>query len=370
MQIISIVPRLPPATDGVGDYAVILARQLRQDYNIQTHFIVCDRIWEGQNTIDGFAVSKLSKTTGKGLVSLLSQQQINTVLLHYVGYGYAKRGCPTWLIDELENWRNSSDRRKLATMFHEVYAAGRPLWTSAFWLFWLQKKLAADLVRLSDRIVTSKQLYSEILLDLSQGKHQLIPAIPVFSNVGEPDLAPCLSQRQPWLVVFGGSNSRRRAYLESASKISHICRVFGIEKIIDIGTSTGLELSDFVEIPVIEKGKLSVPEIQEIFLNSQIGFIDYNPDYLAKSGIFAAYCAHRMLIISTKGSGCEIDDLESGRHYLVADSLVQTKLGIEQLQAIANNAYSWYQTHNLVSQAHIFAFQICLKHQLQLQKGY
>ena len=40
------VPRLPPAIDGVGDYALNLARQLRKDFNIQTHFIVGNSTWK------------------------------------------------------------------------------------------------------------------------------------------------------------------------------------------------------------------------------------------------------------------------------------------------------------------------------------
>jgi hypothetical protein len=38
MRIIAIVTNLPPAIDGVGDYALHLARQLRQDHNIYTCF--------------------------------------------------------------------------------------------------------------------------------------------------------------------------------------------------------------------------------------------------------------------------------------------------------------------------------------------
>jgi hypothetical protein len=39
-KIYQIVPRLHPRIDGVGDYALSLARQLRHDYGIDTHFII------------------------------------------------------------------------------------------------------------------------------------------------------------------------------------------------------------------------------------------------------------------------------------------------------------------------------------------
>jgi hypothetical protein len=45
MQIIQIVPRLPPSIDGVGDYAFLLAKQLRAAHDIHTTFVVCDPNW-------------------------------------------------------------------------------------------------------------------------------------------------------------------------------------------------------------------------------------------------------------------------------------------------------------------------------------
>ncbi|HEY9599664.1 MAG TPA: hypothetical protein V6D33_18535 [Cyanophyceae cyanobacterium] len=38
MNMISTVPQLPPAIDSVGDYAFNLARQRRQDFDLDTHF--------------------------------------------------------------------------------------------------------------------------------------------------------------------------------------------------------------------------------------------------------------------------------------------------------------------------------------------
>ncbi len=45
-KVYSIVPRLPPAIDDVGDYALNLARQLRKDFNVPTHFIVGNPTWQ------------------------------------------------------------------------------------------------------------------------------------------------------------------------------------------------------------------------------------------------------------------------------------------------------------------------------------
>lgn len=360
VSVVCLVPRLPPATDGVGDYALNLARQLLQEHDIQTHFIVCDYTWTGAKQIDNFPISQLSISTPQALSSLLLEVRANIILLHYVGYGYAKRGCPSWLIDGLKNWCTIGSHRKLVTMFHEVYAAGNPPWTSSFWLFWLQKKLATDLVRLSDRILTNKQRYAKILFELSSGKHRDIAVMPVFSNIGEPEHIRPLLERQPLLVIFGGKSKRTKAYSESGSKIKALCQKLEIEKIIDIGPSIELSLSDLDGVSIKEMGKLPTEEIGQIFSDCRVGFLDYNPDFLAKSGIFAAYCAYGMLPVNAWSGGSSIDGIESGRHYWIAREHYRNTDSPNQIQAIADNARTWYQTHSLPLQAQTFATHLQL----------
>ncbi|MGB7441353.1 MAG: glycosyltransferase family 1 protein [Coleofasciculaceae cyanobacterium] len=358
MSIISIVPRLPPAIDGVGDYALNLAQQLRKDFGIETHFIVCNPTWTGATQIDGFPVSQMSTHSADTLLSLLPRDCTATVLLHYVGYGYAKRGCPVWLVDGLQRWRNASIHRTLITMFHEIYASGRPPWTSAFWLFPLQENLASRLVQLSDRPLTSKQGYADILHKLSQGKHNQIPTLPVFSNIGEPEQVQTLAQRHRRLVVFGGRGKRLGVYQNSLAELSYACQFLGIEEILDIGPTTGLTLSTISNVPIVERGKLSAQEISGILLHSLAGFFDYPTDFLAKSTIFAAYCAHGLLPVSARCTALPVDGIEPGKHYWLPDQHATGLKNIEQMQAIADNAYAWYQTHSLSVQAKTFAVHL------------
>ncbi len=71
-NVYSIVPRLPPAIDGVGDYALNLARQLRKDFNIQTHFIVGNPTWSGASEIKGFPVTHICDRNLDKLVEMLN----------------------------------------------------------------------------------------------------------------------------------------------------------------------------------------------------------------------------------------------------------------------------------------------------------
>ncbi|MBW4643776.1 MAG: glycosyltransferase family 1 protein [Goleter apudmare HA4340-LM2] len=358
MLIFTLIPQLPPAIDGVGDYALNLACQLRKDCNIQTHFIVGNPEWCGATEIEGFAVSQVSDRSADGLLSVLLGDRPSAVLLHYVGYGYAQRGCPVWLIKGLQRWKTLFPQQPLITMFHEISASGPP-WTSAFWLSSLQRSLAASLAQLSDRCLTSKQLYAEIIANISRGKHPQIPVLPVFSNIGEPKELLPLSKRQQRLVVFGSVANRIRVYQESQAVLDYVCQKLNIHEVWDIGNPTGLNLSSNTKVPILEIGKQPAEEVSDILADSVAAFSNYNPDFLAKSTIFAAYCAHRLLPINAKSSISIVDGIETGKHYWMPNPQSSYEPGDKlDMQAIADYAYSWYQTHNLSNHASLFAAKL------------
>lgn len=354
-RITTIVPRLPPAVDGLGDYGLNLARQLRQDFGLVTDFIVGDPNWVGETSVEGFAVKQVADKSATTLLDLLPNQSDSSaiVLLHYVGYGYVKRGCPIWLIEGLDCWKKASSNRHLVTMFHEIYAFG-PIWTSQFWTSPLQKNLATRLTFRSDHCFTSKQGYAEILYQLSQGKHSKIPSLPVFSNIGEPERIPPLLERPRRLVVFGGSGPRSRVYQRSRLALERTCRELEISEIVDIGPPLGFEVESVEGIPVISMGIKNAQEISDLLSNSLVGFFNYPTEFLAKSTIFAAYCAHKVIPIGIFDEGLNVDNLEAGKHYWLADRH-QGTMNLLVGQLIADNAYAWYQTHNLSVQARAFA---------------
>lgn len=346
-----IVPRLPPSIDGLGDYGLNLARQMRQDFGINSRFIVCDPTWQGPAILEDFQVNRISKRTRKELFSLISAD--STVLLHYVGYGYAKRGCPVWLVRALKEWK-SLPEKKCITVFHECYAFG-PIWTSQFWTSPLQKFLASRLGLISDYCLTSSKKYSEIISKLTYGKHSNSPHLPVFSNIGEPEVQPNLTERTRRIVVFGSKGSRSRVYKESKDVLSQICQKFKINEIFDIGPLVDFEILDIDGIPVEVLGVKHPKEVSEILSKSMIGVINYPPDYLAKSGIFAAYCSHRLLPVvahSQKETMIE-DDLRESVHFLQGNIEYPLSLTLFEAQQVADAAFDWYQSHRLSVHAKI-----------------
>ncbi|MBW4553883.1 MAG: glycosyltransferase family 1 protein [Aphanocapsa sp. GSE-SYN-MK-11-07L] len=365
--LITIVPRLPPLVDGVGDYAFKLARRLRQD-GVETRFIVCDPDWSGAASFgtepsEEFAIATLTHRSATALCQQLEAwQHQSTILLHYVGYGYARRGCPTWLVKGLSAWHQGQTERYLVTMFHELYASGTPIWTSSFWTSPLQKQLAVRLARLSDRCLTNRQASAAALHAMSQGKHQQIPALPVFSTIGEPKLTQPLSERCPRIVVFGGGGQRQRAYQRSLPILEQACASLGIQEIVDIGPPLSQPLPTVAGQPIKALGVQPAAEISRLLADAIAGFFDYPIAYLEKSTIFAAYCAHQVLPIGGVYPEQTLAGIEPDQHFWTGNS---APLDWGNLQAIADNASAWYDRHSLANQTQ--AYLTLLNDLLQLE---
>lgn len=188
-MIIQIVPALPPAASGVGDYALALARVMRRDFGLKTVFVVGSEAWQGSDEVDGFPVRKLASRSADNLEAALDVGEStfgsSSVLLQLSGYGYAVRGCPFWLLQGLKQWRTKQPNSRLVTMFHESYAFGPP-WKSAFWLSPAQRMVVAGILRLSDAAVTNIQQHRERLERFDPSKREKITVLAVPSNVGEP----------------------------------------------------------------------------------------------------------------------------------------------------------------------------------------
>jgi hypothetical protein len=187
----------------------------------------------------------------------------------------------------------------------------------------------------------------------------MLHALPVFSNIGEINQILPLAKRDRLVLVFGSPGNRLRVYQESWAELELTCQQLKISEIWDIGPSTGLKLSTINKIPIVEFGERSAAEISSFLSNALVGFFDYPPDYrdkstcLTKSTIFAAYCAHGLLPVSSRYN-LPVDGIEAGKHYWFPEIHTGLKERME-LQTIADNAYAWYQTHSLSIQAKTFA---------------
>lgn len=348
-----IVPRLPPTVDGLGDYGLILAQRLRRDYGIQTQFIVGDPNWSGTNSLDGFIVKIVKNRSALSLLELLPKKQNEAnILLHYVGYGYAKRGCPLWLVKSLEQWREQVPEGKLLTMFHEVYAFG-PIWTSQFWTSYWQRKLAARLIDISSKLMTNKHGYRNIIQRFGKTKNRHVDCLPVFSNMGEPQNLQSFQERKKQLIVFGSGSWRRKVYQESLQLLEKICQELDIEEVIDIGAPLGFSVDLNSKVKFSKLGIRGASEISQLMSKAKVGILNYPISHLAKSGIFAAYCSHGLLPVVVTDGGSGEDGLCPAENYWPI-FLEQKSIDNSTAQLIAQKAYNWYHQHGLAEHAKIY----------------
>jgi hypothetical protein len=343
--ILSLVPRLPPAIDGVGDYALLLSQNLADRHQIFTQFINCDPI-ESESK-DPSQIQLTQRSTDALLTILDGFDNIDTLFLHYVGYGYAKRGCPLWLLAALSKWRNSRSSRRLVIMFHEVYASSNLPWNSQFWTSPIQKQIAKDLVILCDRVITNSQIFAHTISKLSSKHDGKILSLPIFSNIGECPIPIPLKERQHWLVTFGNSGFRKSIYTNSLEQVTIICQQLGIEEIYDIGHNSAEIVREIPGIKMNPMGILPAAEISQIFGMAQVGFINYPITYIAKSGIFAAYASHQLCTVFERDNlGDNQDGIELNKHYWTMRDGGDI-IDLDLAQSIAGNAYQWYNRHNL-----------------------
>lgn len=344
--IYTIVPDLPPNINGLGDYAHILASNFRSNsssFNVE--FIVLGNSEYCLSELNGIIVHTLDNQSAKSFVTLLKKLNCQFIHLHYEGYGYAKRGAPLWLYFGLLKWSKIREL-KLITTFHELYAVSIIPWTSSFWNQILQKYICKNISLLSCHVVTSRTSYGKKLQTFNLLKK--ITITPVFSNLGELDHYKPLIGRNNNLVILGSIHTRKKIYYNYKNEINEICRKFNIQSIIDIGPFFG-QLPQ-LNTPVQSTGVLTIDQISDLLEKNKFGLIGaYGSDYFAKSGVFAAYSAHGMLIVSLNSNTTKVEDgLFANHHYLTLD------LNSANFNQISLNSYYWYISHSINKQIELY----------------
>lgn len=356
MRLIQIVPHLPPPMEGVGTYALALARELRRRMGVASQMLVTDPAWTGSEPGEGASAVPLAERSARGLMEALHRVASGEggtpepVLVHYANYAYQRRGCPRWLVDGLLHWRREV-AGGLVTLFHEVYATGPP-WRSSFWLWRRQRRLARALAAASTAAVTSLERYAARLA--APASRDRVEVRPVFSTVGEPTSVPPLARRGCRLVTFGGRGGRRLAYGRLRGQLEVACRTLETEEILDVGPPLEALPAAVAGVPVRGLGPLPASEVSRLLADARAGFLAYPGAFLPKSTVFAAYAAHGVIPVCawprepTPGEG-----LQPGEHYW-GPAGDKGALTPEELESMAAAAHRWYQDHSLERQVELF----------------
>jgi hypothetical protein len=357
---IQVVPRRSAEPNGVADCALALARALLAYSGANSVFLSGTPAAEAMPVEDDWKTVCVPKRDAQILadtVQLLSAEtNARAVVLHFSGYGYQKRGVPVWLVQGLQNWSRRAGHVPLLTIFHELYATGRP-WQSSFWVSPLQKHIARSILNLSSAAVTPTNLYRKLLSEWRGSNAIKITSMPVFSNVGEPGCGSAPCARTAAAVVFGLAGVEDYVFGVYRSEVERIIAALGIEKIFDVGPRFSAMPGTLAGVPVISKGVLPQGAVSELLQRARFGFVAYPLDFIAKSGVFAAYAAHGVVPIVLSDKQGTFDGLQPARHFL--DGLrLGTAGGGEALASIQRELFTWYTSHSLKVQAEFLANSI------------
>lgn len=327
----------------MGDYALTVAKKLRDDYGVNTVFAARDIA--SSATVAGFEIVALASLAMSGFLP----RKHDHVILHFVNYGYQKRGVPFWLLPILRGLRSQCPDDWL-TIFHELHASGPP-WKSAFWLRPFQIQIAKSISLLSDASLVSSEAARAQLLHLNPGAK--VSVHPVFSNFGEPSLsAEEIGRRDPhrW-VICGGTALVERSVRSFRGILNQVPDCFSPREVFVLGgkdnPAVRALLVDLARIHSDYRPQIPVAEASQILSTASFAWIDYfhRPDVptaiALKSGSFAAACAHAVIpVFPHRGSAISVQGDRLPGPYFVdrrRSELPQERAGI------ASEIYAWYQ---------------------------
>lgn len=341
-----VVPRLKPGACGVSDAALALADEMKGRYDLETIFLVLN---SRDRCSVPFQVIHCGPSELLPNCVALSNRQSAAVLVHLSGYGYSPDGAPALLASALAQVKAGGFR--IAVYFHELFASGPP-WKSAFWLYRRQQKEVRAIAGVCDLMVTNTRKHADWLKrQFWQSPAPLMKLMPVFSTVGEAQVPEPFAARQPAIAVFGLPGSRQAAYKQLRG-LAPTLEQLGIKKILDIGPRFDTP-PDVNGITVCRQGQLSAADLACMLSSCRFGFTVSPPLYVAKSSVFACYCAQGVIPVLAQSFCGEVDGLTDGIQVVSPSTVESARLS--GWENCSRSAWNWYMAHRLRVHAEQYA---------------
>ncbi len=347
MTVVHVTAELAPMPGGVADYVAILGAELAR-HGLAQRYLVTGTAGGGRPPPEAFAgrgdVVPLRSPSATQLMSALTELGPSTVLLHYSGYGFARRGAPVWLVRGLSAWKRRSPGARLVVMFHETWASSSVPWRSSFWLSAVQRACVRELARLADAVVTNTSFHAHRLRPFLRPAAPL-HVQPIFSNVGEPEEVPPFHEREPVCVVFGRGGHRWRIWQRFRPFFGALLRL-GIERLVEIGTEPEATAKLSWPVPAERLGPLPAHEVSSQLLRSRFGLVQNHVSSLHKSGVFMAFAAHGLVPVSIVESG-DVGLINMREDKLICIDRVENT----DLDRVSTLLFEWYEDHKVSCQA-------------------
>ncbi|MFN2508780.1 MAG: hypothetical protein ABR589_08410 [Chthoniobacterales bacterium] len=336
-EIVIISPELNPGGGGLADYTLRVLEHWADQKDLR--FVIPESAVIPQGTekrIDRIANredalrDRLPAAGGK-------------VFLQYSAYGYSHVGYPRWLLRALTGWKKNS-AGLLVIMFHEIWTFW-PLLNKNYFVQRLHRSALRKLVAVADAIFTSTPSQAEHLSVLIPGSS--IQVMPVGSNIRRISTAEP-AREDGMAVLFGLQRARNRALREIHSDLKSLASKGLITKLITVGKANtrddeAEESRLLLELNLAHgfEQRGALPEAEVSMLLSRAGFGISAQDGLSftKSGVFMAYAAHELNILSPYGDPLGPEPL----CWLTHPSELLRGLSADELKSRAQNLCAWQE---------------------------
>lgn len=352
--LLHILPFRSHQSDGIGDYAVTIAKALFDGQGINSHFIVARPDETTAAVDDGFQSTALHICDAASLrVALASAPEPAALIIHVSGYGYSRFGAPFWLSKAIATWaRQQIKPVPIIGVFHELFTYGRP-WNRRFWYGLWQKRFIRKMSLLCDHSITSTSDYGHWL-----ERHCTLrtppKTMPVVSTVGELQLDLGKAARANHLAIFARGDAADLVYSQWLPQIEQVVRNNAIDKIIDIGARSAAPPAEVGDAKLTACGRVSAAQASELLQTCRFGFLAYQHMPLAKSTIFAAYAAHGVVPLCAIDDVLSQDGLVAGRNFVhVSPMSNAAPITRDKEIALRDAIVDWYAVHNSAAQARL-----------------
>jgi hypothetical protein len=235
------------------------------------------------------------KPTASSLSTAIAPVPADTLILHYVGHAFQRKGVPVWLPAVIHQWR-ATHRGRVITMFHELYANSSPF-NSAFWLKPVARSIIRALLAASDGWIATCERNWHVLLDEFHADPRKGASIPIGSNIPPTGIrGDGLRTSNLTVAVFGLPPTRMLALERHQRLLREMNANDQLGEVVMIGKrAEDMQRRRLEEIKQMVGGQwreaadLSTEQISAEFCRCDIGLVPTDVGILTKSTVFSGF---------------------------------------------------------------------------------
>lgn len=311
-RVVFILPQMPPAHCGLGDYSMILLEHMAM--TPPPKILVMHGAAETNAAHPELDVEQLPRRR-EGLLQRLRELKANRVFVQYVAQGFQSRGCPLWFLGALRQWRMQTTDACLVVMCQELWFEPA-VWKPDWMLQRFHRRALRQLAGVVDRLFVSTESFHERMDGaIAPDRLQVLVNPATIPLAGSPSQV----QREEGLVVlFGLQGSRIFALQDMAPWLAKLRASGFIKRLLVVGSRETRLMNDREDalvramLPVGAAellGPQSAESLSQVFLRAEMGIFTKTARDFTKSTIFMGYASHGVAILSQKPTGNDAEPL-------------------------------------------------------------